>query len=530
MATHPTPWWLSVLRNLSRQNHTRSPWPVPGGFLFFLVTFLALMGLLGLELRSLSAQEKKEILTLERIFKGEEFREESLETFRWLKKIGFYTMKKESEEIKGAFDIVRVNAETGDSEVWVPASHLIPSGASSPLKIENFTWSDNEGLLLIYTNSKRVWRQNTRGDYWVYDTASKELRKLGGDAPPSSLMFATFSPDSRKVAYVRDRNIYVEDLVQRKIVQVTERKSPSIINGTFDWVYEEEFGLRNGFRWSPDSTMIAYWQLDTKGVGEYYLLNNTDGVYQELKKFHYPKAGTTNSACRIGIVRVDVPDPLKHKKSTQAWLDLYWGDPRNNYVAYLDWIPDTKTVVIQYLNRLQNKNTVYYAEVDFPNPVGRVYPNNGNIVPHSVFTDEDKAWVEVVDKLHWLKDKEKSNFLWLSDRDGWYHIYLVNSDDQKLVTPGDFDVIGLDAVDKETGWVYFRASPDNPTQQYLFRAQIDGSKVERITPKDQPGWHTYNISPDAKWAMHTYSRFDTPPVTELISLQDHKALRTVVDI
>src|SRR5262249_19285169 len=153
-----------------------------------------------------------------------------------------------------------------------------------------------EALLLIYTNSKRVWRKNTRGDYWVYDTGSRELRRLGGDAPPSSLMFAHFAPDSRKVAYVRDRNIFVEDLTTHAIEQLTITESPHIINGTFDWVYEEEFFLFDGFRWSPDSKRIAYWQLDTAGMDDYYLVNNTAGLYQQLTKFKYPKVGRPNAA------------------------------------------------------------------------------------------------------------------------------------------------------------------------------------------------------------------------------------------
>ena len=134
-----------------------------------------------------------------------------------------------------------------------------------PSAIDDYAFSADRSRLLIFTNSQRVWRTNTRGDYWVLDRSSHELHKLGGDAPPASLMHAKFAPDGLRVAYVRSNNIYVEDLRDHRITRLTSSTSPDEINGTFDWVYEEEFGLRDGFRWSPDGTMIAYWQLEHDG-------------------------------------------------------------------------------------------------------------------------------------------------------------------------------------------------------------------------------------------------------------------------
>ena len=158
------------------------------------------------------------------------------------------------------------SAGRASGEILVPAQKLIPEGQSSPLKISDHSWSKDRRKLLIFTNAKRVWRTNSRGDYWVLDLDDWTLRKLGGDAKPSTLMFAKFSPDGRRVAYLRDRNIYVQNLRTLKIRQLTRDGSETIINGTGDWVYEEEFGLRDGFQWSPDSRYIAYWQFDTSGV------------------------------------------------------------------------------------------------------------------------------------------------------------------------------------------------------------------------------------------------------------------------
>ena len=186
----------------------------------------------------------------------------------------------------------------------VSAETLTPAGANAPLLIEEFAMTGDEQKLLIFTNSERVWRSNTRGDYWVLDLKGGSLRKLGGaDAKPSSLMFAKFSPDGQRAGYVRENNVYVENLFgDNKITKLTTDGSRYIVNGTFDWVYEEELFCRDGFRWSPDSKQIAYWQLNSEGVKEMQLINNTSALYPAVTSFPYPKAGETNSAARVGVV------------------------------------------------------------------------------------------------------------------------------------------------------------------------------------------------------------------------------------
>ncbi|GAH51723.1 unnamed protein product, partial [marine sediment metagenome] len=196
-------------------------------------------------------------LNLERIFSSDEFEPERFGPARWLKDGSGYTTLEDSEAETGDKDIVRYDPKTGSREIMVPSTRLIPPGESEPLDIDGYRWSPDGKKLLIFTNTKRVWRRNTRGDYWVLDMApafsceSKsggELQKLGGDAEPSTLMFAKFSPNGRRVAYVRERNLYVQNLRNLRIKQLTKDGSDSIINGTSDWVYEEEFGLRDGFR------------------------------------------------------------------------------------------------------------------------------------------------------------------------------------------------------------------------------------------------------------------------------------------
>ena len=198
----------------------------------------------------------------------------------------------------------------------------------------------------MFTNSQRVWRQNTRGDYWVFAIKSGALKQLGGGGPASSLMFAKFSPDGSRVGYVRANNLFVERLSDGHITQLTTDGSETTINGTSDWVNEEEFDIRDGFRWSPDGASIAFWQFDTTGVGTFSLVNTTDTLYPVITRIPYPKAGTTNSAVRIGVVGVDGRDLI--------WMKAP-GDPRNAYLARLEWL-DPRTVAIQQLNRLQNRN------------------------------------------------------------------------------------------------------------------------------------------------------------------------------
>ena len=185
-----------------------------------------------------------------------------------------YTILEPAASGKG-MDIVAYETGTGKRSVQVAAAQLTPTDAKDPIDIQEYSWSADGKKLLVFTNAKKVWRAYTRGDYWVYDTSSAtpegRLTKLGGDAPESSLMFAAFSPDGIRVAYVRANDLYVQELATKKVTQLTSDGSADIINGTSDWVNEEELFLRNCFRWSPDSRSIAYWQFDQSGVAEYTL-------------------------------------------------------------------------------------------------------------------------------------------------------------------------------------------------------------------------------------------------------------------
>jgi dipeptidyl-peptidase 4 len=444
---------------------------------------------------------------LDRVFAARQYTVPRFGPARWLSDGTSYTTVEPSKDLAGASDIVRYEAATGARRVLIAGSRLVPPGASAPLDIDDYDWSDDGRRLLLFTKTQRVWRLNTRGDYWVFDVQSGRLHRLGGPAPPSSLMFAKFSPDGTRVGYVRANDLYVERIDDGKIHRLTTDGSATTINGTSDWVYEEELSVRDGFRWSPDGARIAYWQFDATGVGSFTLLNNTDTLYPVATHIPYPKVGTTNSAVRIGVVDVG-------SRKTR-WMKTP-GDPRNTYLARLDW-RDARTLAIQQLNRLQNQNDLLLADA-----------SSGEV--RSAFRDSDKAWVDVMDSVPWIDDG--TAFLWLSERDGWRRLYRVARDggEPALIARFDADVMEFSGLDEERGWVYFVASPDNATQAYLYRARLDGHAApERVTPSAQPGTHSYDIAPHGKLAFHTYSRFERPPATDVIDLSDHRVLRTLTD-
>lgn len=459
----------------------------------------------------LAAQQTDRLATLDaqigRIFESSDYQVPRFGPARWLADGSAYTTVETSTDLPGARDIVRYDAASGARTVLIAGSRLMPPGATSPLSIDDYAWSQDGKRLLLFTNTRKVWRQNTRGDYWVFDITDARLKKLGGDAPEASLMFAKFSPDGSRVAYVRANDIYVERLTDDAITALTTDGSETTINGTSDWVYEEELGVRDGFRWSPDGTRIAYWQFDTTGVGIFSLINNTDTLYPVITRIPYPKVGTTNSAVRIGVVSLDT-------RQTQ-WMATP-GDPRNTYLARLEW-RDPQTLAIQQLNRLQNQNDLLLADA-----------GTGEV--RRVFRDSSTSWVETMDEVPWI-DAGRA-FLWLSERDGWRHVYRVARDggEPVLITRFDADVTNLVGVDEAGGWVYFLASPEHAGQRYLFRSKLDGTGTPgRVTPASQPGTHAYDLAPGGRLAFHTYSRFDRPPAVDVIDVSGHKPLRALTD-
>jgi dipeptidyl-peptidase-4 len=443
--------------------------------------------------------------TLHLIYASREFAGERFGPARWIENGKAYTTVERSGDVEGGSDIVRYETASGKRSILVSARSLVPRGDSAALDFDDYSWSPDNAKLMLFTNTQKVWRSNTRGDYWVLDRKGGTLTKLGGSAEPSTLMYAKFSPQGDRVAYVMKGDIYVENLADQKITRLTTGADSLHVNGMSDWVYEEEFGLRDGFRWSPDGTRIAFFHFDMTGVGTFLLINDTDSLYPFVIPIQYPKSGTTNSAVTAGVVSAS--------GGKVTWLDIP-GEPRDNYLPWMEWAGKDE-VMVQRINRRQDTDNVMLVNV----ATGKA---------RTVVPEHDEAWVDLVDDVPWLEGGKE--FLWTSERDGWRHVWRIARDDGKatLVTRGNFDV-SVAGVDQKAGWLYFIASPHNATQRFLYRTRLDGSgNGERVTPADAIGNHRYAISPDGKWALHTASSFDVPPTTDLVKLPSHQSARMLV--
>lgn len=533
-------------------------------------------------------------LSCERIFSSSDFVDEGFNPPRWCEEGSCYTTLRRRNY--DASDLVaasnsELTATTGSGggasygtvneiiwhdpnnqteHVFVSFEQLIPKGKSSPLSIDDYVTSSDKSKVLIFTNAQKVWRLCTRGAYWLLDfneidpeTNKPCLIQLGGPGLKSDLMFATFSPDCNRVAYVRNNNIYVEDIslslatalgtdqspISDTIIQLTTDGSDNIINGTFDWVYEEEFSLYCGFKWSPNGESIAYWQLDQSDVSIVHLINNTDSLYPKLTPIHCkynwvrnviilkviflydyfllyqytdPKCGETNPKVRIGIVTVPVTSTGAGDGHETRWIDLP-GCPRDNYVVDMGYNNSNGQLVLQRLNRLQN--TLHIYSVD-PCTLGLTV----------VHTEHDSCWVDMrFQKLKWIHGGQ--NFFYFSERNGWRQLFIVSRCglfDAVAVTPVGFDVESFCGYDTSSGLIYYTASPHDPIRRYLYSSVIsvfaDGSicasEPRRITPGsvDYEGTNGYSMSADARYAVHSFSSSQRPTTTTIVSLPDHEII------
>jgi dipeptidyl-peptidase-4 len=390
------------------------------------------------------------------------------------------------EEPPGASarELVQYDAATGERTVLVSLPQLVPSGASEPLAIQSYQISPDGSWLLL----------QTEGDgHWMFEKASGELREVVAGAESS------ISPDGGRILFARQGDLHVYDLGAGEVTRLTrDRDVESVSNRRAVW--------------SPDGTRIAFVQSDYTGIRMRSMLIPTDPSYPEVQQVRFARVGETIATLRVGVVDAD--------GSEMRWVSIP-SPAEGFYLGQVSWAGNSDELLVEQFSRFRDKRDFFIADV-----------RTGKVT--RIFHEFDPAWVIASYRrnagLEWTRGGDA--FVLLSEKDGWRHAYVVSRAgvEEALLTPGDSDVIERGMVDEAGGWFYYFASPDNATQRYLYRVRLDGDgKPERVTPTDQPGTHTYDFSPDARWAFHTYSTIDTPPVIELVELSDHRVIRVLED-
>lgn len=392
---------------------------------------------------------------------------------------------------------------------FLTTQELIPKDSAQALEVQSFQVSPDGNSLLLFTNTQRVWRDNTRGDYWIFDKKTKKLVQLGKGLPVSSLMFAKFSPDGKKVAYVSKHNIYIEDLSSNTFKAITKDGTNRIINGTFDWAYEEEFGCQDGFRWSPDGTKIAYWKLDAKETRNFLMINNTDSLYSFTIPVEYPKVGMNPSSCTIWFYNVS--DGSTQKAGIE-------GDDIQHYIPRMEWVPDSRSIILQQLNRKQNVSKIIVCDAV-------------NATSKTIHQETDEAWIDIKarwnngDPSGWDWINEGKEFIWLSEKNGWRQIYKIDMQGKEtLITKDNYDVIQLDNIDQKADLIYFSASPTNATQKFLYKIGLNGGAASRVTPAQYKGTNTYTISSNGKLAIFNSKSTTFSSTGSVVTLPEHKEM------
>ncbi|NUQ20942.1 MAG: S9 family peptidase [Gemmatimonadaceae bacterium] len=478
---------------------------------------------------SLVAQQPTDTsITVDAIFRRGEFRSAPLPDVHWLRDGHSYLDL--APDPQGGADIVRVDVLTGATRTIADAKSIVDE-KGQPIEIEEISLSDDESKALLFHNSVRVWRDNTRGVFHVLDfttgkitpiatvtdreppasrTDTSSQPALGKSNLPSFIaaplrgglqMFAKFSPDGRQVAFVSDNDLWVTDLATGRTKRLTTDGSADIINGTTDWVYEEELGLRDAFRWSPDSKHIAYWRFDQSAVPAFPLVNELT-LYPTVSVLRYPKAGEPNSRVRVGVMDV--------ASAKTTWLQT--GADTGAYLARMEWVGND-SLVVQRLPRRQNRVDLLIASA----------ATGG---ARTIMTDADSAYVDVQD-VQWIGKGRQ--FLFLSDRSGWRQIFLYDRSGRvvRQLTQNGMDVLEVLSVDENRGEVYFVAAAPNPTQRQVYAASLRKPGVRRVTT--EPGAHAMNIAPGGRWAVDFHSTANSAPTATLYELPSYAKRRVLVD-
>jgi dipeptidyl-peptidase-4 len=439
-------------------------------------------------------------ITVERIFASPDFRGVAIPQPAWLRSGSSYIDARPAKD--GGTELVKVDIATGQDAVIVRADQLSAQGKR--LDVEDLTLSGDEQQALLFHNSVQVWRANSRGVFDVFDFRTGRLTSVS--TKPGLQMFAKVSPDGKRVAFVRDNDLYVTELATGREQRLTRDGSVNIINGTTDWVYEEELGLRDAFRWSPDSRRIAFWRFDQTLVPAFPIINETATLYPTIATLRYPYAGQPNSRVKVGVITL--------AGGATTWLTGA-GPDSGQYLARMEWVgPDS--LAVQRIPRHQTSVDILLLSA----ATGR---------GRTVMTDRDSAYVDVENgDLRWL-GTAKQQFLWQSDRTGWRQLFLYGRDGRvvRQLTTDGVDVLAVEGVDEQNGYVYVTAAAPTPMERNVYRVGLATGRMERVTT--QTGTHAVSISPDSRYMMDVYTTINSPAVATLHALPSMRVIRVLQD-
>ena len=342
-----------------------------------------------------------------------------------------------------------------------------------------YQWAPSGDAILFEGPTSLAW----------YDLKSQSSRVLVSGK--QELADPKISPDGKLVSYVRDHNLWVVTTADGKERALTQGGIEELRKGELDWVYPEELDITTAYWWAPDSSSVAFLEMDERKVTQFPLVDFAS-YSGEADLERYPVPGGANPIVHVYVVPAAGGEPRKMDTGTET----------NNYLPRVNWLPDSKRLTIQRLNREQNVLDLVLADAATGSS-------------KTILTEKDPYWINVSDDLHFLKDSTR--FVWSSERSGYRHLYLYDVSGKQLaqLTKGDWEVTQLDAVDESAGLVYFGATEKSPIERHLYRVSLDGSRFARLTKED--GTHGIRFSPDAKAYVDTYSNVMTPPRRDTFS-------------